>query len=674
VRRVSDALKDGLTGSNSPIRFGAWHTDVSRHDGPYGRVIWLKRQIPNAEEAFLAQAKTIARGGASAIRLAPIYVWADYEGKGERKVTDTAIGGTIASSSGGTLPAFPITIDPTPYVQGASGSKSSWSAQFQNSTKGTWTRLGSGDFEFTPGTSAGYDNSEYRVSDDGGSTWSAWQTIQPLVLDRSLTPGPYFLVEDYSGSNQAKIEAARDAASAAGGGTVTTLNRSTVLTSIAGLALKPKVHFLFLNIKRSDSKWTDGSGCTPTGNGQCSGWSPSYTTPLVSGETNRSAIVDSGVRINIVGGMFDNNAFKQALYHTGGQHADPDSNCGTCWPGMRTQYDVFNHQQDPVFKLRGKDSSASADRELVGIYGTYQFNSVADGIRGVGAADIIAEDNVISGTFRGAYVVDGGNSKLRSTRTRILAGDNAKGYPIGAGIDHEMLLYGGIAYGDFVHTDDFIEQDFDSLIRGTDTQGNPSNYTFAGCTIGPGLNLRASQTQGSVFWIKGSTAHSRATVRYHCTGGGKGGSRPGSLCAGWAGRSPHHVTYRWEDCDFITWGTPYVYHEGLYTPAGGQTWAIDFGDSIDSGDNYRVEVLNCTASVGPNMPSGSKTLLLFKTVKALTLTQVVHIDGLAIGSGFAQDAVRLNGQRLEYRNVSHEGFPSATIQQICPGAGEYVPI
>jgi hypothetical protein len=60
VRRLTDPLADGVTGTSS-IRFGAWHSDVSHHDGPYGRVIWLKRRISDGEEAILARARTIAR-------------------------------------------------------------------------------------------------------------------------------------------------------------------------------------------------------------------------------------------------------------------------------------------------------------------------------------------------------------------------------------------------------------------------------------------------------------------------------------------------------------------------------------------------------------------------------------------------------------------------------------
>jgi hypothetical protein len=62
VRRVTDLLADGVTGT-SPIRFGAWHDGVQGpHHGPYGRVIWLKRRISDGEEATLARARTIIRG------------------------------------------------------------------------------------------------------------------------------------------------------------------------------------------------------------------------------------------------------------------------------------------------------------------------------------------------------------------------------------------------------------------------------------------------------------------------------------------------------------------------------------------------------------------------------------------------------------------------------------
>jgi MYXO-CTERM domain-containing protein len=98
-------------------------------------------------------------------------MWQSPDGEGELKLTDTATGGTIQSHSGGTLPAFPIEVDPSPYVTHAIGTKSDWTAQFRNSTKGTWTRLSDGNFQFTPSTSAGVDQSEYRVSDDGGATW-----------------------------------------------------------------------------------------------------------------------------------------------------------------------------------------------------------------------------------------------------------------------------------------------------------------------------------------------------------------------------------------------------------------------------------------------------------------------------------------------------------------------
>lgn len=61
VRRATDALTDGLTGT-SPIRFGLWHDGTSSpHDGPYGRVIWLDRRISDGEETDLARGRTISR-------------------------------------------------------------------------------------------------------------------------------------------------------------------------------------------------------------------------------------------------------------------------------------------------------------------------------------------------------------------------------------------------------------------------------------------------------------------------------------------------------------------------------------------------------------------------------------------------------------------------------------
>jgi hypothetical protein len=61
VRRLTDPLSDGVTGT-SPIRFGLWHTGSSgAHDGPFGRVVWLDRRIGDEEEADLARPRTINR-------------------------------------------------------------------------------------------------------------------------------------------------------------------------------------------------------------------------------------------------------------------------------------------------------------------------------------------------------------------------------------------------------------------------------------------------------------------------------------------------------------------------------------------------------------------------------------------------------------------------------------
>lgn len=610
------------------------------------------------------QDATLPGGEIGDIVLAPITMWADEKGNGEHKITDTAIGGTIASASGGALPAFPITVDPTPYVSNAAGSKSGWTVQFQGSTLGTWTKLGNGDFQFTPSTTPGLDQSQYRVSDDGGATFSPWAPLETRVLDRTLCPGPYFLVEDYAGSDTAKLNAARDAAVAAGGGTVTTLDRATSMQDINNHALKPRVHYLFISAKHPASKHTSGAFCsTSSPNGQCSGWTPTQNDQIWNGVPNRNAIVDTGVRINMVGGTWDGNSFMQTLFQTSGAAPTPSSTCGTCWPGARTTSDTYNLQFKSIIKMQGKASALAADRALYGIYGVYFLDSAADGIRGVGAVDLIAEDLIMEGQFRGALVLDGGNIKRRSKRLRVI-NDNDN---IGGGIDDEMLTYNSTRFGDFIDTDMYCAQDFDQVIR------DNSTYIHEGGEVGPAISLlsRTTQTGGNrpTFIFRGSAARPRAIMYYH---GRNGGAGEWHRINGWAGDSPHACLWQFIDTDFITWGPPYVKHARLFTPAAGQTWSIDLAQNVNTGDAFEIHLINCSAQVGPGMPAGNKTIKLFSTLKALTTAQVMRIDGLTIASGFQQAAITLNGQRLEYRNVVHQGFPGSTIQQICPGAGQYV--
>jgi hypothetical protein len=92
VRRLTAPLTDGVTGT-SPIRFGAWHTGVDQHDGPYGRVIWLQRRISDSEEQVLARARTIGRPDPGNIAL--IGAWPMSEPSGNT-FADT-VGGNTAT-------------------------------------------------------------------------------------------------------------------------------------------------------------------------------------------------------------------------------------------------------------------------------------------------------------------------------------------------------------------------------------------------------------------------------------------------------------------------------------------------------------------------------------------------------------------------------------------------
>jgi hypothetical protein len=693
LRRRTDPLADGVTGT-SPIRFGIWHDGAqSPHDGPYGRVIWLKRRIGDAEEAVLARARTIVRDDvlASEITLKPIYMWKNPNvaelktalaslgpnDLGELKITDTAIGGTIASASGGTLPAFAITVDPTAYVSAASGSKASWLVAFRNTTLGTWTRLANGDLQFTPGTTPGQDSSEYRVSDDAGASWSGWAPLVTLVLDRSLTPGPYFLVEDYGGGGGShdgvdtpRFNAARDAAVAAGGGTVTTLQRSTV-RMVTNHQARARVHYLFPNVKRPDMIHVP-TGRTvddfPNGGGPGSDWQPGWTEPLLA--VTHSSLVGQA-RINVVGGTIDGNMFRQALHDAFSGTPVASSEYGKAWPGNGSNSSTFNLQLQRLIEVQGSTAGGPAARASLGVHGVLIRHVPADGIHCTGAGDVLEQDCIFSGCFRGGIVMDFGNSKLVARRGAYVncLGAVNNDQNVGCGIDHEILGFGSPNSWllDILHEDEFIDGDFEFNPR------EGPGHTVRGCVIGAGLDWLAKGTVTTQLVVhEGSAANPRGTIRYHRKAP-TGGNFPATAIRGWAGTPPHNMTVRFIDQDFVTWGAFYIYHEKRITPAAG-LWEIQLGETLDTSSALRVELTNCTASTGQNMPAGSNTVRLFRTVKSLTTTQVVRLDGLTIGAGFERDAVLLDGQRLEYRNVAHLGFPGATIQQICPGAGQYVPI
>jgi Right handed beta helix region len=606
------------------------------------------------------QAPPVYRGTGD-ITLSPVYMWQSPDGEGELKLTDTATGGTIQSHSGGTLPAFPIEVDPSPYVTDAMGTKSDWTAQFRNSTKGTWTRLSNGNFQFTPGPSAGVDQSEYRVSDDGGATWSAWQLLETLVLARSLAPGPYFLIEDYGGTAQTRLNAARNAAQNAGGGTVTTLARSITYKGITRHQIVPNVHYLFLQVKRPNSTHSSGVECSASGNGQGSGWSPDGREDVFNAETGALA---GGNRVSLVGVTIDGNAFEQAIRAAYKPSPAKPSQYGRCWPGDRANSTIFNIQHMACIGLKGSDGTNAAARAKLGLYGCYIFDSPADGLQGTGASDAIVEDCRFYGCFRGGIVFDFGNSVLRARRNVFRANliDN-----IGCGIDHEILGHGtpNTWYQDILHEDDNIGADFDFNIR------QNSVHVYAGCTIGPGLAMMAKGATGARVTWQGSARNPRGTVYYHRKAPASSNEYPRSSIMGWGRVTPHNCTFKFVDQDFRTWGGgKYVYHAFDITPGSGETWEIQLGQTVDTSSAFVVWLQNCTVGIGPGTPSG--TYRLFRTIKSLNTNAVVRLDGLTIAPGFQQAAVQLNGQRLEYRNVMHQGYPSASIQQICPGAGQYI--
>jgi hypothetical protein len=173
------------------------------------------------------------------------------------------------------------------------------------------------------------------------------------------------------------LNAARDAAISAGGGTVTTLNRSIVYGGISNHVVKPDVHYLFLKVKRPNSTHSpSGSECSPTGNGQGTGWTPEWHTNVFNAK--QTSLVGEA-RVNFVGLTIDGNSFKQALRDA--FHPLSAAEWGTCRPGTRTNQEVFNIQHMALIGVQGANGPDASDRAKVGLYGCYLFDNWPTGFR-----------------------------------------------------------------------------------------------------------------------------------------------------------------------------------------------------------------------------------------------------------------------------------------------------
>jgi hypothetical protein len=632
VRRVTDPIGDGVSGT-SPIRFGAWHTDTAHHDGPYGRVIWLKRRISDGEEVVLARAKTIFREGSAEIELTAIDAWG----------TDADSGGSINSSTGGTMPEITLDYDPTNHVFGASGGKADWDAQFRNSTLGSWSQQANGDFRFTPGSTAGTDEGEYRISDDGGATWSDWTPITIEVVARP--PGPFFLVEDYGGSNQNKVESALSAASSAGG-TATTLQRATVWDDVNNLSTG-NAHLLGLRLKRSRSVHSSGDLCGQNvGSGKCSGWDgPQYFDRVLVPPLSANATRQQYVLCDI-----DGNSQEQALRQTSGDNPTPSSPCGTCY-GDAVNNEHFNLQRQAGIIIRGSTGGSPSDRRKILFKRSRLRNTCGDGFDIAGSGDLQLYDSEFIDCFRGAWTINGGNTVVDAQRCRCLT-ENGDA----PGIDYEVFSFGGTRQAVSTVTDCEINDDFDIRLEAG------SDHTFTRCIVGPGLH-----------WLAGEDSictHIDGEVRFHNRGGGDGGNFPREAIRGVA---DDRFILEFNGTEFVAWGDPYQFHGSSRTPSNPDTFEIVITEWGAGNRRLEIRFINVVLS-SHNLPNNATVRLLRSIQSFSTSTGIVRLDGVTIGSEYDLDAFQLNGQRLEYRNVTHEGFPVASIQQICPGAGQYVAI
>ena len=638
---ASSTNPEGWLNNSVDIRLGNRNAVVHYH-GIMKRVLLYSGALSASEIAALAAAQNASNGGSSAITLQPIDAWG----------VDAASGGTISSASGGTLPAITVDIDPTPYLTNAVGTKADWSAEFRNSTLGTWARQASGDFRFTPGATAGVDNSEYRVSDGAGVAWSDWTPITIEVVARP--PGPFFLVEDYAGDNQTKVQAAIDAANTAGG-TATTLQRATVWTDVNKINPR-EAHMLGIMLKRKRAvHGPTGDFCgVNVGAGKCDnqewldGGSPGYFDRLLE-HTNGA----SSKRLQYVLCDLDGNAEEQPVRQTQGDNPTPSDPCGTCWGAAApTSNNRFNLQQQSIINFRGADASGAENMKTALFKRTRMRDACGDGILAAGSCDLQVYDCEFIDTFRGSWLLGSGNSVIDAQRCvcRTVTGN-------APGVDVEPFPWAGTLQTTSTNTDCDLFDDLDVRME------EASDHTFTRCIVGPG-----------VHWLGGGSStcrHVDGEVRFHVRGGGTGGGFPREA---FRAVGDGKFTVSFEDIKFAAWGDPYHYHGTTYTPAVGDAFGIEINSMTAAGKLFTLSLTNCEAA-SHNLPGSNTVRLLAVTVSSFTPAEgIVRLDGLTIGAEYTLDAIKLNGQKLEYRNVVHQGFPSATIQQICPGAGEYVAI
>lgn len=556
---------------------------------------------------------------------------------------DADSGETIGSATGGTMPVVKETVDPTDFVSGATGTKDTWTVQFRNESLGTWAQLANGDFEYTPGSTAGTDDAEYRVSDDGGSTFSDWTPITIEVVARP--PGPMYLVEDYSGSNQNKVQSALNDADA-NSGTAATLQRDTVWDEVNDLS-PGEAHMLGIKTKRSRAVHTSGDLCGQNvGSGKCSDsdWT-SAGTPGYFDRVLQPPLSSNSTRVQWVLCDIDGNSQQQALRETTGDNPTPSSPCGTCF-GDASGSEHFNLQRQAGVLIRGNNSSGAANRRQILFKRSRMRNTCGDGFDIAGSGDLRLYDSEFIDCFRGAWTINGGNTVVDAQRCKNITvnGD-------APGIDYEVFSFGGDRNCVSTVTDCEIHDDFDVRME------DASDHTFTRCIVGPGLH-----------WLAGDSSvcrHTDGEIRYTNKGGGTASNFPRE-----AFRSVSGGVYevRCDGTKFVAWGDAFRHHGDPKGMGTGDQFEI----LLDVQDNtgWLLKLVNCSAEAH-NLP-GSNTVLLFRAVRAVGTGHTVRLDGLTISSDFAKDCIRLNGQKVEHRNVSHEGFPGAGITEIVTGAGQYV--
>jgi hypothetical protein len=371
-----------------------------------------------------------------------------------------------------------------------------------------------------------------------------------------------------------------------------------------------------------------------------------------------------------IGCQFDGNARGQDWAPEGStsnvKASGPD---GTGWSG-------FNLQFAHIVQVGGQNSTKVTVR-----FDACEFDdNTGDGISlSWGSAMPKTHSLRMASVFRGPVIYNEFTNQAQLIYAcEFLSTSRTGGYPNGTGLnDLEPFQPSGSQFNRFTAADIWYEGDKDDRNYQTDSATTHSWSKYYNChATAPGLNFQPDRTGAGRVSTQEVLAQ-RCTFTYYKAGIANDGTISGSFPAmAFRGfdEGVNGTGALFEGCIIIADGRIFTqHHDGFADPANDLNPSCRLDYTIIHGNGKIMTMRNCEYRIRRigHVPIGNRFMINFLS---LTTGRTVEYDGLVIDSGFALGNMNMGGCTLRHRDVSHEGNPGATIQQICPNAGSYVAI